>query len=635
MSSLQDGRDNIRLQTFTRRTVILAGGTGVLFSALLGRMYQLQVIEQDRYSTLAEDNRVNLQLLPPLRGRILDRFGVELAGNRRNLRVILIPEQAASNATSVEEIIKELEKFVPLTDRQRERVLKEARRNPSFMPITVAENLEWEQFAALNLRSPDLPGLQLDAGDTRDYKYGDRLVHVLGYVAAVNEKELADSNNDPLMKVPGFRIGKLGIEKAVDTQLRGKAGARSIEVNAYGRIIRELDRNPGDPGDEVVLTLDMELQKFAQARLEGEAASCVVMDAFNGDVLAMVSNPGFDPNEFNKGITTESYKALLENDHLPLINKPLAAQYPPGSTFKMVVAAAAVENNVIAPETQVFCSGATVFGNHVFHCWKKGGHGSVDMLRGIMHSCDCYFYELSRRLGIDKIDEVARKFGFGAALGLEIPGEKGGLIPNSAWKLATTGVKWMAGETLSAGIGQGYITSTPLQLCTYASRIANGGRKVMPHLLRSVGTTSYTHAEAPPIGISDRAIQIVQKGMDMVSNTPGGTAYGSRIVDPQFALAGKTGTAQVRRISRDERATGVKKNEDLPWALRDHALFVAFAPVSAPRYAISVVVEHGGSGSKAAAPLARDIMLLTLQRDPSRMQAIGPTASVKPKAKES
>jgi penicillin-binding protein 2 len=568
-----------------------------------------------------------------LRGRILDRFGNELAGNRRNLRVILIPEQVKSNATSVEEVVKALEKFVPLTDKQRERVFKEVKKNPSFMPITVAENLEWDQFAALNLHSPDLPGLQLDAGDTRDYKYGEKLVHVLGYVAAVNEKELSE-DDDPLLKLPGFRIGKVGIEKAVDDQLRGKAGARSIEVNAHGRIIRELDRQSGDPGDDVVLTLDMEVQKFAQARLEGEAASCVVMDAFNGDVLAMVANPGYDPNEFNKGITTQGYKALLEDDHLPLINKPIAGQYPPGSTFKMVVAAAAVEHNVIAPETSVFCSGGMPFGGRVFHCWKKGGHGSVNMLQGIMHSCDVYFYELSRRLGIDKIDDMARRFGFGAALGIEIPGEKSGLMPNSGWKLATTGVKWMPGENLSAGIGQGFITSTPLQLCTYAARIANGGRKVVPHLLRSVGTKSFTHSDAGPIGVSDRAIQIVQKGMDMVSNIPGGTAYGSRIVDPQYALAGKTGTAQVRVITREERVTGVKKNEDLPWALRDHALFVAFAPVAAPRYAISVVVEHGGSGSKAAAPLARDVMLLTLQRDPSRLPAIGPIASSKAPSKE-
>lgn len=627
MTMLQDGRDNIRLQTFTRRTMILAGGTGLLFTGLLGRMYQLQVIEQDRYATLAEDNRVNMQLMPPLRGRILDRFGMELAGNRRNLRVILIPEQAKSNQTSVEEIVAALEKFVPLTDRQRDKVMKDAKRNPSFMPITVAENLEWEQFAALNLNSPDLPGLQLDAGDTRDYKFAERLVHVLGYVAPVNDKELAENDNNPLLKIPGFRIGKLGIEKALDNELRGKAGVRQIEVNAYGRIIRELDRDPGTPGDDVVLTLDMEIQKFAQARMEGEAASCVVMDAYNGDVLAMVSNPGYDPSEFNKGISQASYKALLENDHLPLVNKPLAGQYPPGSTFKMVVAAAAVENNVIAPETTVHCSGATAMGNHLFHCWKKGGHGSVNMLGGLMHSCDVYFYELARRLGVDKIADVARRFGLGQARGIEIPGEKNGLVPTRGWKQATTGVDWQPGESLVLGIGQGYMLTTPLQLCTMVARIANGGRAVEPHLLRSVGSKSYEHAEAPPIGVSDRAIQIIQKGMDMVSNTPGGTAYRSRIIDPQYALAGKTGTAQVRRITREERAGGVRKNEDLPWALRDHALFVAFAPVTAPRYAISIVVEHGGSGSGAAAPLARDIMMLTLQRDPSRMPAVKPLAS--------
>ncbi|MBI1239744.1 MAG: penicillin-binding protein 2 [Alphaproteobacteria bacterium] len=619
MSLLNDGRDHVRFKTFSRRSLILSGGTLALFSGLLARMYQLQVLEQDRYATLAEDNRINMELLAPLRGRILDRFGVPLATNRQNYRVILIPEQT----DSVERALDRVSQYIILGAPQREKILKEVRRNPRFVPITVAENLSWEEFAAINFHAPELPGFILDAGETRDYPYADKLSHILGYVAAVSEKDLADP--DPVLRIPGFRIGKLGIERQVDPALRGKAGVRQVEVNASGRKIRELSRRVGEPGDDVVLTLDMEIQKFAQARLAEEAAACVVMDVHSGDVLALVSNPGFDPNEFNRGISHASYQALLSDPKLPLINKAIAGQYPPGSTFKPLVALAALENNVISPETAIHCSGATWLGNHAFHCWKKGGHGAMNLIGGLKHSCDIYFYELARRLGIDRIEEMCHRFGLGETFKFEVPGEKTGLVPSRGWKQATTGQSWQQGETLITGIGQGYVLTTPLQLCVMTARLANGGRKVMPHIFRSVGAESHVRPEADLMGLSDRALQLVMNGMNAVTNE-GGTAARSRIDIEGFEMAGKTGTSQVRRITREERARGVIKNEDLPWERRDHALFIAYAPVAAPRYAISLIVEHGGSGSKAAAPPARDIMLLTLQRDPSRMEAIPPIA---------
>ncbi|NWH08304.1 MAG: penicillin-binding protein 2 [Alphaproteobacteria bacterium] len=612
MSQLSDGRDHLRYEMLTRRTVVAGAGTLALFGVLAGRMYQLQILERDKYATLAEDNRINIELIAPPRGRILDRFGMELASNRQNFGVILIPERAPS----VEKALAALERYVPLTDKQRERVMREAKRNRAFVPILVADNLSWEQFAAINFHTPDLEGLQPQVGETRHYPFADRMSHVLGYVAAVSEKDLEDA--DPLLQLPGFRIGKLGIERTEEKRLRGRAGTRRIEVNASGRVIRELARMPGQPGEDLKLTLDMEIQKFAQARLAEESAACVVMDVHNGDVLAFVSNPGFDPNEFNKGITQASYQALLNDEKKPLINKAIAGQFPPGSTFKMVVAIAAIENNVISPESTVSCSGAMGFGSHVFHCWKRGGHGPMNMVSGIKNSCDVYFYELARRLGIDKLAEMARRFGLGQTYGFELPGERPGLVPDRAWKLATRGEEWHQGETLITGIGQGALLATPLQLCVMTARVANGTKAVVPRLVRPAPGLDANLPEPPPLAVSARAIQIVQAGMNAVTNQ-GGTAARSRIDIEGFEMAGKTGTSQVRRITADERARGIRKNEDLPWRLRDHALFVAYAPTAAPRYAISLIVQHGGGGSKAAAPPARDIMLLTLQRDPSRL----------------
>jgi penicillin-binding protein 2 len=483
----------------------------------------------------------------------------------------------------------------------------------------VRENLSWEEVARVEVNAPDLPGVSIDVGQTREYPEGPLVAHLLGYVAAVSESDQDD--NDPLLALPGFRIGKSGVEKVADLSLRGKAGNSQLEVNAVGRVMRELERQEGVPGQDVPLTLDLELQRLAMAKLaEKESAASVVMDVNSGDVLVMASSPSFDPNAFARGLTSEEWTGLSRDEKTPLINKAIAGMYAPGSTFKLIVAIAAIEAGIDA-DHHVSCRGWVELGNARFHCWKKGGHGSLDMVGGIENSCDVYFYDLSRRVGIDKIAEVAGRFGLGRNIGLEIVGEKPGLIPTRAWKRAKLGQPWTPGENLVAGIGQGYVLTTPMQLCVMTARIANGGKAVVPRLfresLRGGASAPKPVPEFPALDVSERAMAIVQKGMWAVSNGARGTARGARIAKQPFEMAGKTGTSQVRRITKAERETKVKKNEDLPWKERDHALFVGYVPVKAPRYAVSVVVEHGGGGSAVAAPIARDLLLATMLRDPS------------------
>lgn len=614
------GRDNNRFQAFTRRAALLGGVQGLAFLALAGRMYYLQILKTDQYTMLAEENRVSMRLLAPLRGNVVDRYGRVLASNRQNYRAMLIAEQTPE----IEATLDRLARIIEIDDFTRRRILRDIQRSPRFMPVTVAEGLTWDQFAQVNINEPDLPGIVPDVGETRDYPYAEELAHIMGYVAAVSEKDMAEAQTDrQLMRLPGFRIGKEGIEKTYDKELRGVAGSSHVEVNAYGRVIRELSKDPGKPGNEIVLTLDMDVQRFAWDRLKGESAGSVVMDIHTGDVISFVSAPAYDPNQFNMGLSNEQWRALVDNEYKPLINKSLAGMYPPGSTFKMVVAAAAVEAG-IDPAQRVVCPGHYSLGNHAFHCWKKGGHGAMNMHQAIKYSCDVFFYDVARRLGINAIAEMARKFGLGETYGFEVPGEKAGLVPTPEWKRATRGEPWHQGETVIAGIGQGYLLATPLQLAVMTARLANGGYAVKPRLTRAIGGQLLPTPRPAPLGISEAALKVACDGMNAVSNEPGGTAFRSRIPDTGMELAGKTGTAQVRRISTAERLTGVLKNEQRPWRHRDHALFVCYAPVHAPRYAMSVIIEHGGSGSGAAAPVARDIMREVLLRSPERPQAIVP-----------
>jgi penicillin-binding protein 2 len=625
-------KDPSRIKSFSRRVAILGGGKVVLLSILAGRMYQLQVIESDKYKTLADENRINLRLLPPPRGRINDRYGRPLAINQENYRVTLVAEQVRD----IDTMLDTLSGIISLEDYERQRILREVRRRRGFVPVTVRENLNWRDVSRIEVNAPDLPGLSIEVGQSRQYPFADDFAHVLGYVAAVSEKEVT---GDPLLELPGFKIGKNGIERTFDLNLRGKAGNSQVEVNALGRVIRELSRQEGQPGDDLRLTIDRDLQKIAADRLRDEkSAAAVVMDIRNGDVLALSSVPGYDPNEFVTGLSSRTWQRLINDPHTPLINKAISGQYAPGSTFKLVVALAALEAKIVGPDHRVFCKGFTQLGNAKFHCWKEHGHGWMDMTDAHKNSCDVYFYDIAERIGIDRIAAMAKKLGFGSKTGIDLPSEKGGVIPTRAWKKALIGTAWQQGETLISGIGQGFILTTPLQLAVMTARIANGGEAVVPRLVRpagpekpgeNVGKTGFK-----PLGISKRALDIVRDGMNRVTNEQRGTAYAARIKEEGMEMSGKTGTAQVRRISKAERDTRVLKNHERPWRERDHALFVGYAPSDNPRYAVAVVVEHGGGGSKVAAPIARDLLLATQKRDPANRDDAPETKAASAKSED-
>ncbi len=595
---------------------MLAAGNGILISTLAGRLYYLQVLESERYSTLADENRINLRLLAPPRGRIVDRLGRPLAVNRQDYRVFLIAEQA----NDVDATLRALGSLVEIGDSERKRVLKELGRKRKFVPVTVRDGLDWEAVARIEVNSPDLPGISIDEGQSRYYPYGETGAHVLGYVAAVSEAELT---GDPLLEIPDFRIGKAGIEKVYDLTLRGKGGSSEVEVNSVGRVIRELGRKEGQPGSDVTLTIDLDLQHLALDRLEGQSGAAVVIDVHTGDVLMMVSTPGFDPNAFNRGLSNEEWRTLITNPRAPLTNKAVSGTYAPGSTFKVAVALAALEKGVITPDTHFNCHGYLKLGNAKFHCWKKWGHGSLDLRSALAQSCDVYFYEVAKRTGIDQITSMAQRLGLGHTLGIDLPNERAGLLPNRDWKMAAVGTPWQIGETLIAGIGQGYVLATPLQLAVMTARIANGGYAVEPRLTRSMaepgGQESDSASSIVNLGLVPAHVQVVRDGMTRVVNGPRGTARRSAIKEPGMGMAGKTGTSQVRRITKAEREAGVFKNEDLPWERRDHALFIGYAPVDAPRYAVAVIVEHGGGGSKVAAPIARDILIAAQRLDALRL----------------
>ena len=603
-------------KVFTRRLAMLGGLKAVLVATLAGRLYYLQVIEGEKYKLLSDENRINHRILFPPRGLIVDRFGIPLATNSPAYRAILVAEQTPNTQATLDAFSE----IVPLSERDITRALKEQQHTQDFKPITVKEDLDWEDVNAVELNLPDLPGVSIETDQKRVYPFGGITSHILGYVAAPNERDI-ENDPDPLLRQPGFHIGKNGLERQYDLPLRGSAGESQLEVNSFGRVIRELARQEGQPGGDLVTTIDVGLQQFAHQRLASEmAGAAAVMDVYTGDLLALVSTPSYDPTAFYRGLTTDEWQELSNDIYGPLTNKAVAGQYAPGSTFKTMTALAGLRTGV-SPDDHVYCSGVTVLGSARFHCWKKEGHGSQDMINGLKNSCDCYFYEIARRAGIDQIAETSRMFGLGSAEGLDLPGEKPGLIPDSAWKKAVMGDVWHPGETLVAGIGQGFITTTPLQLCVMSARIANGGFAVKPRLVRRISDTAQNdegNPVFPKLQIPDNFLKVVRTGMDAVTNGDHGTAYRSRIDIPGMEMAGKTGTSQVRRITMAERARGVIKNQDLPWNQRDHALFIAFAPVHAPRYACSVVVEHGGGGSAVAAPIARDILIECQRRDPSR-----------------
>ncbi|HTW27554.1 MAG TPA: penicillin-binding protein 2 [Acetobacteraceae bacterium] len=612
----KDGRGRA---AFTRR-VLLLGGAEIAAMGLLGvRLYQVQVVDGRRYTTLAESNRVSVRLIAPPRGRILDRFGTVVAGNKLNWRALLIAEETDDVAATLDTFGR----IVPLPDRERQRVLREVHRGRRFIPVTVRDFLSWEEMARIEVNAPDLPGIVVDVGTTRIYPFGPTLAHVVGYVAPPNEHEVAE---DPMLALPGMRVGRAGMEREDDVALRGRAGEVQLEVNAVGRVIRELDREEGTPGQDLGMTIDSVLQQQVLGRLGDETASAVVLDCRNGEVMAMATNPSFDPSLFDSGVSQAQWIEWTRNRRTPLINKATAGLYPPGSTFKMAVALAALDSGALTTSDRIYCPGYLDVGNTRFHCWRRWGHGSLDLRGGLKNSCDVFFYETARRTGIDRIAAMAHRLGLGTHLDIDLPGAKRGLIPTREWREAH-GHAWNIGDTIVSGIGQGYIQVTPLQLATYVARIATG-RAVQPHLTRTLGSAPQPGAQAmdwPPMRLTPHELHAVRDGMWAVVNERGGTAPQARLHLAGVQLAGKTGSSQVRRVSRALRDSGHFDSAKLPWRFRPHALFVCFAPYDAPRYAVSVVVEHGNAGAAAAAPIARDIMLDTLTRDPAGRAVPGQT----------
>ncbi|MBI1215726.1 MAG: penicillin-binding protein 2 [Alphaproteobacteria bacterium] len=607
-------RDMERYKQFSRRALLIGAGQTALFTILGLRLGYLEVVEQEKFQTLSDKNRISFRLVPAGRGEIMDRFGVPLAINTPNFRAFLVPEQT----NNIEDTLDRLSRIIPVTEDDKQAVLVEVDRHKPFTPLLVKENLSWDDMAAIELRLPSLPGVSVDEGEIRSYPLGDATAHTIGYVGRVSEAEMTD---DPVMSIPGFRIGKTGVEKKFDAVLRGQAGRIQEEVNVVGRPVRELGRVDPKKGHRLTLTLDADLQMQVQEMLSHQrSAAAVAMDALTGEVYALCSYPSFDPNLFSRGIPADTWEELLADETAPLTDKAVTGQYPPGSTFKMVTAMAAMASGVSA-DTRVFCPGYYMLGKDKFHCWKHAGHGSMGFTEAIEQSCDVFFYEMGKRTGIDNIAAMARRFGLGHRLDFDVPGERGGLIPDKKWKMKHYRDIWHMGETLNCAIGQGYVLTTPLQLATMTARLVGGGKAVRPVLVRSIEDVGNQIPEWDDLKLDPAALRIVRKGMEMVVNGPHGTARGSRITHEGWEMGGKSGTAQVRRITAAQRAAGVK-NKDLPWKFRHHALFVAYAPVHKPRYVTAVVVEHGVGGSETAAPIAHDILEALQKRDPRRIHTV-------------
>ena len=602
-------RDNAEsLRRITRRAMIL-GGAQAAFVGVLGlRMRFMQVDQADQFRLLAEENRIKIRLIPPARGRIFDRNGAVVAENVPSYRITMVREEAGD----IDEVINRLARLVELDPDELERARRDLEELRGDTPVTVADRVSWGDISRVAVNTPALPGITPEVGLSRRYPQGTDYAHVIGYVGPVSDRDLEQIDApDQLLLIPRFQIGKIGLEAQRENLLRGKAGNKRVEVNASGRIMRELDRQEGQAGSDLQITIDNALQSYTHARLAEESAAAVVIDCETGDLLACTSSPSYDPNLFVRGISVTEYKALLDNKYRPLPNKAVQGIYPPGSTFKMVTALAALEDGQIDPAETVYCPGHLEVSGRRFHCWKRAGHGNVDLHRSLRESCDVYYYELALRTGIEKISAMARRLGLGVQHDLPMTSVAAGLAPTKDWKLINKGNDWVIGDSVNAAIGQGFVLSSPLQLAVMTARLATN-RQVAPRLIKSIDGVEQPTGRGEDLGLNENILREVRKAMFAVSNNRRGTAYSSRIIEDAFRMAGKTGTSQVRNITAAERARGVTRNSDLPWERRDHALFVDFAPFDAPKVAVAVVVEHGGGGSSAAAPIARDITLQAL-----------------------
>jgi penicillin-binding protein 2 len=580
--------------SFSRRALFVSVAQGALGLVLAGRMGWLTIAEHDKYAALAESNRARSTLIPPRRGWIVDRAGQPIAINRSDFRVDLIPDLLDDPKSEIEL----LQNLLQLAPEDIERLQDNLPKAAGFQPVQVAEDLDYEHFAAVNLRLPDLPGVVPARGFSRSYPNGTAVAHLIGYVGSASADDYKKDKN-PLLITPGFKIGKQGLEKAFDHFLRGAPGAKPSEVTARGKLVRELPSRPETPGNTLQLTIDAGLQDYVAERLGDQSGSGAVIDCESGDILALVSMPAYDPNSFSKGISHDEWNMLSANDHLPLVNKALQGLYPSGSTVKPMNALGLLEAGVSADD-HVVCTGQYRVGNSYFHCWRHQGHGAIDMHRAIEQSCDIYFYEMSRRVGTSVLAAMLKRLGLGEKFPLPFSSQRYGTVPDPEWKLRKYHKEWTVSDTLNSSIGQGYTLVNPLQLATAAARIASG-KKLIPRIV-------HRHSDQPPepLGVSAEHLAIIHAAMGDVVG-PGGTANSARMQVPGVAMGGKTGSAQVRRISMADRAAGraVALGTQGEWKLRDHGLFIAFAPVDKPRYAAAFIMEHAGHGTFAAA-VARD-----------------------------
>jgi len=635
-----------KLQTINRRMFIIGAAKVIVFTGIIARLFSLQITENKKYLTLSDKNRLREWRLPPVRGEFLDYFGNIVAGNLKVYQLHVIPEQVEN----FRNLMLRLKDILNLSNSEYSKIIKKKNSQKSWETLIVSDNLTWEQFTKVNFFLHDLTGAKPVLSVSRNYPFSENYTHVLGYVSMASEKDIIDNEVIKNTHVPGLKVGKTGLEKSFENDLIGSNGVQRYEVNAYGKRINQIDHEEGVKGKTIQLTIDSEIQKLANELLKDVAGSISVMDIYTGEIIAMHSSPSFDPNLFLFGISQDDWQLIRNNPLKPLVNKTLSGLYSPGSTIKPIVALSALENDVVSTNFKVNCSGKTEMYGQTYHCWKKEGHGVVDLKAAMKVSCDTYFYEVARKLGVDRLKKTAVKFGLGERVLNEVySNEKKGLVPDTKWKKNALGKGWVIGETLITGIGQGYLQTTPLQLCLMTAQIANGGYRIYPRItvneedekiedIKLQIEKNYKNHNETKKGLTEATEQIfsfikekrhealyrnpenikfVQNAMFVSTNEVRGTSYSSRIEDPKYQFAGKTGTSQVKRITERDRELDLKTIE-IPYEERDHALYVAFGPYKDPRYALSVVVEHGGSGSSTAAPMAKKLFKLIIDRHEGR-----------------
>ena len=629
MLSPGSGNTVIKSKLISRRMFLITAAKAVVMVGLVGRLISLQINQATKYKSLSDKNRFREWKLAPERGSIKDFFDREIASNEPLYQVHLVPE----NAKNLDNLFVRLKAILNITDKKVSFLKRKIIKQKPWEPVIVSENLSWSEFSRLNLFLHELQGVEPIVSVARTYP-DNSSAHILGYVSQISAKDLQAREYLQELSVPGMAVGKTGLERKLDEQIIGKVGYQRYEVNAFGKRIREIKIDAGQAGKSFKTTLDYEVQKYTAELLKDKAAAVCVMDIYNGDIVSLVSSPTFEPNQFVHGLEKKYWNSLIKDEKKPLANKALSGLYPPGSTIKTIVALSALENKIVRPLDTFRCKGKIELYGEKFHCWEKEGHGIVNLRKGIQRSCDVYFYEIARKLGVDRLSETAKRFGLGKKVLSDFIEERSGVVPNTKWKKKFIGQNWYLGETLHSGIGQGYFQSTPLQLCLMTAQIANGGFEIKPRIIfdgKNDNLRDYlkfknenpnqplptdllvTNFNLKPLFKNQEHINLIKDAMFSSSNEPGGTSYRHRLDDPKFTFAGKTGSSQIKRFTEEQREAEVKQ-ESLPYKDRDHALFVAFAPYKNPQYAISVLVEHGGSGGKAAAPIAKQVIKKVLER---------------------